>query len=262
MGILDTCAGVNEYFNGQGKVYLAHRASAGAIDGEWVFLGDSDSVEVTIDRSYNEHTESCSGSRNVATRVVDSTTWTFTANTFGFDKTNLARAMLGEASSVTGASVTDEAFTVFGSGTMIFTANPDISAVVITNTAGSTTLVADTDYTVDALNGAIVFTSAGLAKLTVSGSNKTGLIDYTFAAYDKVKVNTTAEQEYAVRFVGVNRVNNEAVIADIHRVKLSPASALALIGTENLSYELTGLIQADSTQGTGESQYMVIKKTK
>ena len=260
MGILDTCG--NQYFSGQGKVFLAHRISNGAIDGEWIELGDSDSVEVSIDRGYTEHTESCSGQRNVATRVVDSTTWTFTANTFNFEKNNLARALLGEATAVTGSSVTDETFTVFGSGTTIFTANPDISTVVITNTAGAVTLVVDDDYAVDSLNGAITFTSAGLAKLTVSGSNKTGLIDYAYAAYDKIKVNTTAEQEYAVKFVGTNRIDNEAVIADIHRVKLSPASVLALIGTENASYELTGLVQADSTQGTGESKYMVIKKTK
>jgi len=260
MGILDTCG--NSYLNGQGKVYIAQRTSGGAISGEWIEVGNSDSVVVTFDSSYIEHQESCSGQRRTVTRVLDSQTVTMTMNTFNFNRKMLAVALLGEEAAIAGATVTDEAFTLFGSATIIFTDKPDISAVSITNTAGGTALTPTTDYTVDALNGAITFTSTGIAKLTVSGSNFTGLIDYTYAALDKVKGFTGTEKEYAVKFIGINRVDNEAVIANIHRVRMSPANQLSLIGTENSSYEISGLVQPDSTQAAGESQYLTIYKTK
>lgn len=255
-------SGCTELLKGQGTIWIASRTAGGAINGEWVEVGDTDSLEVSVDRSYVEHYESKTGARNLCARGIDQTSWTMSMNTFDFDRTALARALVGTSSEVAGASITDEAFTVFGSGTTIFTDHPDISTVVVTNTAGITTLVADTDYTVNALQGSITFTATGLGKLTVSGSNKTGLIDYAYAAYDKVEANLVGEQEYAVRFAGINTVNNEAVIASLHRVSLSPASVLSLIGNEYASYEVTGLLMADASQGVGESQYMVIKKTK
>jgi hypothetical protein len=257
---MGTCT--TEYLKGQGSIWIASRVAGGAINGAWVAVGDTDSLEVSVDRSYVEHYESCSGSRNQTVRAIDQTTWGLSMNTFNFDKDALARALVGTATAVSGASVTDEAFTVFGSGTTIFTAHPDISTVVITNNTPGAPLTVDTHYTVDALQGSITFTTAGLALLTTSGSNKTGLIDYAYAAYDKIEANMVGEQEYAVRFSGINTVNNEAVIAEIHRVSLSPASVLSLIGSDVAAYEMTGAVLPDSTKGSGVSQYMRVNKTK
>lgn len=256
---MSTCT---ELLKGQGTIWIAARTAGGAISGQWVEVGDTDSLEVSIDRSYTEHYESKTGNRSLCHRGIDQTSWTMTMNTFDFEKEALARALVGTAETVAGSSVTDEAFTVIGSGTIVFTEHPDVSAITITNTAGSTTLVADTDYSINAKQGMVTFTTAGLAKLTVSGSNKTGLIDYTYAAYDKVEANMVGEQEYAVRFSGINTVNGEAIIAEIHRVSLSPASVLSLIGSDYAAYEMTGAVLADSTAGTGDSQYVTVKKTK
>lgn len=250
-----------QYFKGAGEIWMATRNAAG-ITGPWVAMGDTDQLSVKIDRSYVEHYESCTGQQNRVVRVVDKTTWSMDMNTFDFSKEAIARVFLGNASAVTGSTVTGEAFTLYGAGTTFFTAKPDISTVVVTNTPGTTTLVADTDYTFNALNGAVTITTSGLAKVTVSGSNKTGLIDYAYAAYDNVETNLNGEQAYTIRFNGINTVDNEAMIVTIHNVTLSPASQFDMKGTEVAAYAITGAVNPDTTKGSGYSQYMTVMKTK
>ena len=214
-----TCT--TEYFAGQGKVFVAPRAKAGAINGGWTEPGDTSRLEITTSQNYQDIYESCSGNRSIVAHYVTQTDWAFAVDAMSFSKENLARAFYGTASAVIGASVTGEAVTVYALNQIVPLKNPGVSAVVVKK--GITTLVKDTDYTIDAANGTITI---------ISGSNVGTLpaaltVDYTFASYDKVETNVTNSGEFAFRFEGINMTTGKAVIAEIHRVALDLAGPLS-----------------------------------
>ncbi len=250
---MSTCT--TERFIGQGKVYVAPRASNGAINGGWTELGDTERLEISVSQDFVDDYESCSGNRAIALHVPIQTDWEFAVDAKSFTKENLARAFYGTASAVASASVTAEAVTAYGLNQIVPLANPGVSAVVVKK--GATTLTAGTDYTVDATNGTITLISAA----NLGGSSPWSLtVDYTFAAHEKIETNTQTIAEYAFRFEGINIATKKSVIASIHRVSLNMAETLSLIGTEVNMFTMAGMMLADATQGAGESQYMTIQK--
>ena len=248
-----TCT--TEYFAGQGKVFVAPRATAGSINGGWTELGDTDNLQITTSQNYEDIYESCSGTRSIVAHYVTQTDWAFQVDAMSFGKENLARAFYGTASAVTGASVTAEAVTGYALNQIIPLAHPGVSAVVVKD--GATTLTAGTDYTLDAANGTITLISAtnltGPAPYSITA-------DYTYAAYDKVETNTTTGGEYSFRFEGINMTTRKAVIVEVHRVALDLADTLSLISTTPNKFAMKGMVLADADAGVGESQYVTIKK--
>ena len=243
-----------EYFSGQGKVFVAPRAKAGAINGGWTELGDTSKLEVTTKQNYQDIYESCSGNRSIVAHYVTQTDWAFAVDAMSFSKENLARAFYGTSSAVVGASVTGEAVTCYALNQIIPLKNPGVSAVTVKK--GVTTLVKDTDYTLDAANGTITIISG-----TNTGSLPAALtVDYTYAGYDKIETNTTTSGEFAFRFEGINMVTGKAVVVEIHRVALDLAGALSLISTSPATFSMGGMVLADPSAGAGESQYVTIKK--
>ena len=208
-----TCT--TEYFAGQGKVFVAPRATAGAINGGWTELGDTDNLQVTTSQNFEDIYESCSGTRSIVAHYVTQTDWAFQVDAMSFSKDNLARAFYGTASGVTGASVVDEPVTAYALNQIVPLAHPGVSAVVVKD--GATTLTVTTDYTVDAANGTITLVSA----TNLTGPAPYSLeVSYTYAAYDKVETNTTTGGEYSFRFEGINMTTRKAVIVEVHRVAL------------------------------------------
>lgn len=248
-----TCT--TERFIGQGKVFVAPRASNGAINGGWSELGDTERLEINVSQDFVDDYESCSGNRSIALHVPISNDWEFAVDAKNFSKENLARAFYGTASAVTSGSVTDEAVTGYALNQIIPLKNPGVSAVVVQ--AGATTLTVGTDYTVDAKNGTITLISA----TNLGGPAPWALtVDYTYAAYEKIAANTTTVAEYAFRFEGINLATKKTVIANINRVSLNMAETLSLIGTEVNKFTMSGMVLPDATAGVGDSQYMTIIK--
>lgn len=249
---MSTCN--TEYFVGQGKIYVAPRASNGAINGGWTELGDTNKVEVTTKQTFLDEYESCSGNRSIVMHIPIQSDWTFTVDAKSFSKENLARAFYGTASAVTGSSVVDEIVTAYSLNQIVPLKNPGVSAVTVKQ--GSAPVLAD-DYVVDAKNGTI--TLVGAASLT--GSTPYELkVSYTFGAYEKVEANTQTITEYAFRFEGINLATKKAVIANVHRVSLDMAATLSLIDTKSGQFTMAGMMLPDASSGAGESQYLTIVK--
>jgi hypothetical protein len=248
-----TCT--TEQFVGQGKVFVAPRASNGAINGGWTELGDTPRLEVSISQDFLDDYESCSGNRSITLHVPIQTDWEFSVDAKSFSKENLARAFYGTASAVSGATVTGEAPVGYALNQIIPLEHPNVSAVTVTK--GVTPLVAGVDYTLDAKNGTITLISS----TNLGGAGPWTLdVDYTYAAYEKVETNTQTISEYAFRFEGINLATKKSVIAKLHRVSLNMAETLSLIGNEVATFTMSGMMLADSTAGVGESQYMTIVK--
>lgn len=243
-----------EYFAGQGKVFVAPRSKGGAINGGWSELGDTSRMEISTSQNYQDIYESCSGNRSIVAHYVTQTDWNFAVDAMSFSKENLARAFYGTASAVVGGSVTDEAVTAYALNQIIPLKNPGVSAVTVQK--GATTLVAGTDYTLDAANGTITIISSAN-----TGTFPAALtVDYTFAGYDKVETNVTQSGEFAFRFEGTNMTTGKAVIVEVHRVALNLAGALSIISTDPATFTMEGMVLADASAGVGESQYVTIKK--
>lgn len=251
-----------ERFIGQGIVYVAPRTSNGAISGAWKSLGDTEALAVSITQDFVDDYESCSGNRSIAAHIPIKTDWNFSVDAKSFSKENLARAFYGSSSTVSGASVTDEAVVAYEADAPVPLAYPGVSALTIESaTSAGVTLTVTTDYSVDASNGTVTFTSAGYAKLTeVSGTGKKAYVTYTYSAHEEVQAATGTISEYAFRFEGINLATKKAVIVNLHRVALNMTEALSLIGIEVNKFKMSGMMLPDGTQPSGDSQYMTIIK--
>ena len=165
------------------------------------------------------------------------------------NKTNVARALFGTEAVVTGAAVVDEAVMAYKGGIAKLN-HPSPTAVVVTNSAGTTTYVANTDYEVRA--GGILILDAG--SIT---DGQSILVDYSFATYNKVEALTTGAKILELFFEGLNEANSgKPVLIDVYRLQLSPAKALALLGDDFAELEMEGEVLKDASKtGVGISQY-------
>jgi glycosyltransferase involved in cell wall biosynthesis len=161
------------------------------------------------------------------------------------DRDNPALEFLGDSSavSVTGATVTDEVVT--GYKDRIFkTAKRKISSVVLTDTAGTTTYVADTDYEiVDADLGLIKVLTAGA--ITDAQSLK---IDYAYGSMtsNKVAGGTNSNVIVKILFDGVNQADQSKAVVNVFEAVLSPTSGVDFLSDEFTSIELAGIANVPS----------------
>lgn len=169
------------------------------------------------------------------------------------NKTNVARAVFGSDSTITGAVVVDEVVTCYKGGlTPLTHINP--TALVVKNSAGTTTYVAGLDYEVK--GGGILVLAAG--NITDAQSAK---LSYSFGDYNKIEGMTTGSVILDMHFEGLNEADSgKPVVGDFFRVMLSPTKAMSLLGDKLSDLEVEGEVLKDPTKtGVGISQYMRIK---
>jgi hypothetical protein len=230
---------------GSGKIYAR---VAGTATGR-MELGNASKLELAVKedkQKLKDYTKPGGGTYASVTRV-DSVTLNMTLH--DLNKTNVARAVFGSEAVVTGAAVLDEVLVAY-KGAMCPLAHPAPTAVVVTNTAGTTTYVADTDYEVRPGGLFIPSTSA----ITDGQSLK---VDYSFETYNKVEALTTGAQTLELFFEGLNEANSgKPVLVDVWRAQLSPTKALALLGEKFADLEVEAEVLKDSSKtGAGISQY-------
>ena len=169
--------------------------------------------------------------------------------------TNVARAIFGSEAVVAGASVVDEVGIAYKGG-LLPLAHINTTAVVVKNSAGTTTYLADRDY--DVAGGGLLISDAATGTITNAQSLK---ISYTFAEYTKVEAMTTGAVILELHFEGLNEADSaKPVILDVYRAQLSPTKALSLLGDKFSDLDVEAEVLKDpSKSGTGISQYMKIK---
>lgn len=118
------------------------------------------------------------------------------------------------------------------------------------------TVISTSDYTVS--KGGITIASTIGTATVVSGDAIT--IDYTPLLSHSVQTLLTTPLDYSIAFEGVNEVDSKWLTVKIHKVKFSPPSNVALIGTDFYSGDFTFTAAADDTITTaGLSQYAEIE---
>jgi len=234
----------------QGKVYIAARDAAGKTSG-YVWLGDTDGFTINTSQQYLDWYESFSGQRSLVGHLPTQSDYTAEVSILNIDGENLARAFYGTSTTVASASVVGEAITAYN-GQMSPLKYPGVSSVVVKK--GATTLVAGTDYTVDAENGTITIL-AGSTQVAV-GAGVPLTVDYSHAGVaSRMKLMTQGVKDYSLRFEGKSKFDDLVQIAEIHRINLDMAATLQLIGTGVNKLVVKGKLLPAAEQPVGESQY-------
>jgi hypothetical protein len=234
---------------GSGKVYMRKYGSTEPLEE----IGNCSVLQPGVSENridQNDYTIAGGGTYASVSRIESVT---FEATLHDLNPLNLARALFGTNTAVTGATVSNEQV-VARRGGLARLAHPSPTTVSVTHTSGTPTYVAGTDYEVRP-EGIYVLTAGAITDA------QTIRVSYTYAAYARVEGLVAGAADYEIVFAGLNEANsNKPVIVDMWKVQLSPAEQLALIGEEFAELTLTGRVLKDTTKtGAGISQYMRVQ---
>ena len=141
---------------------------------------------------------------------------------------------------VAGGSVTGEVLpSGLVAGDRIKLDHPFVSALAITDSAGTPATLAPANYNLESPN-------AGLIELLDPGA----LVQpfkaaYTYAGRQSFTMFTAAPPERYILLDGINTETNEPVIVTLYRCKFDPVSDLAFINDEYGNFALTGSVLYD-----------------
>lgn len=238
------------YFSGQGIVYVADRQADGTIL-QYRDVGNVPALRVSLETDVVEHKESRTGQRLTDYRLTRENRARVTMTLEKFTRKNLQMLLFG-TNQTTGSTtvVTGEVLladkTNIALGDIFFTKFPNVSALTLKVGGGPTTLVLDTDYTLDAATGRITIISLTAITAATAGNLQ---VDYTGAAYEIVPMFKAANVERALRFNGLNTANsNASVIVELYRVIFDPVGNFDLINDELAQFEIEGSVLYDQTR--------------
>lgn len=235
---------------GSGKVYIKeYGASAGLIE-----VGNCSALNFSITEETKElkdFTQGGGGTYNEVRRV-SAVEMNMTMHDLSAD--NLARVLFGTSAAIASAAVTDEVHTAYQGAFVPFNFIPTATDPVVTDNAGTTTYVKDTDYNVRP-GGIYIITGGAITNAS------TIKIDYTKAGANVVEALLNSVKEYELLFDGLNEARSgKSTVVAAHRVKIGAMQNLSLIGDEFSALEVSGKLLKDTTKnGTSVSQYFKVQ---
>ncbi|CAM3349184.1 hypothetical protein [Paracidovorax anthurii] len=167
---------------------------------------------------------------------------------------NLARATLATVAGIEAGTVTDEAFTVSGLGTLLPLMHIDPTAVTIKKGTVANSATAVT------MAGNYLVKPEGIVLL--DGAPDIALADklwvsYSYGAYAAIEALTTKAPELQLLFGGLNEADSgKPVVVDIWRASQGVTKALSLINKGFGALDVEGTVLQDPTKtGAGISKY-------
>lgn len=229
------------YFVGQGKVLIGKRDILGNPEA-LRFVGNVPELKLSLKTDVIEHQESTSGQRATDARIPKSKSAEFSCTLEEFTQENLALVLYGASSQVASGTVTAEAFPIgLLVGDFVALKGQDVTSVVIKDSAGApATLVAGTDYVLNADHGSVQILNIGAYVQPFKA-------DYSKGAVTNINMLTQPLPERFVRFEGLNIADsNKPVVIELYRVAIDPLKELAMIGEDIASFELAGSVMIDA----------------
>lgn len=234
-------------YSGQGKVLIAPYNSGSPF--AWRPLGRCPSVELQPKITPYEEMDVEEGLRQTSIRMIESATLDGSFTLEHYSQHNLALRFFGETSAIGAGTVSAESVAgTVAVDDVIYSAKPEISSLVITDSAGSpATLTEGTHYEIlDAHRGKIRILSLG-------SFTQPFKLAYSNAAAVQLPVMTeTTFPEYSLKFEGVNTFNSGLIDVVLFRVQIEPKNAMRLIQEKGVeSADLTFTCLADLTKSAG-----------
>lgn len=218
----------NMIYNGQGPIFIgSYNQTTYKVENEVAIGCGNRILNLSLSRETEEIKESCSGSRLTLLEYETSKSATIRLEMQEFDEDMLALALYGSSAAITGSTVTDEAMPTMVVGGIYHTKHPKISAVSVTDSAGSpATLTAGTHYEIQQAD------YGRIKILDLSTFVQPFLVDYTYAARENIKPFSQTSQIKSIRFDGISTADGKRVRVLLPRVSFSPTEEFAFIGEE------------------------------
>lgn len=203
----------NEYQIPRGRTFFDPYDANDALTGER-FLGNCPGLTLTVATEKADHYSSESGLRQKDKSVIVQVDRTGKLNCDNMSLENVGMFFSGTAEAVaqTSASVSNEAHTVkqgryyqLGQSSSNPAGAKNVTSVVVTDVAGTTTHVLGTDYNLDAASGRIQILAGGIADDEVIH------VDYSrpVAAWERIKTGDASEIKGALRVISDNASGNQ-----------------------------------------------------
>ena len=231
------------YFSGQGKLKIAP-ITAGILAAGYRWVGNVPDFKPAFAATKLDHKESYTGQRLPDKSITTELKSTFSATLEDWSPENVALATRGKVEKTTSGAVTgDTSPATLKVGETWLLKNSNVSALVITDSAGTPATVDPDDYVADLTYGTVELVNAGTYVLPLKAA-------YTKGVVEVVPFFTQGVQEVNVVFNGVNTAEGNAKVrVEIYRVALDPTKELGLI-TENFGqFVLEGTALIDESKG-------------
>lgn len=226
----------------QGRVFLAERARNGALTTGLDWIGDADSVQLTVSQKTQPVKDQFSGGGLTTANPVIETSVSVKINALDTRLANWAAATWGDSSGArTSGSVSGEAITLYN-GRYAKLVRIGVSSVVVTGA------VLNTDYVVDSAAHGMLRVLASSVTIP-SGTPLTTTVAYNYAASTgKVEALVLGQKYYQIVVAGINVAQaNQPTVLTIRQVQLQMASKIDALGKKSTSLELSGELIVDST---------------
>ncbi|MDE2097772.1 MAG: hypothetical protein KGL39_11025 [Patescibacteria group bacterium] len=260
----------SSYYVGQGNVLLASRISGGAQNSGFVNVGDLTGLQINFAQKFVDVIENQTGYGFNALHAPVEVDASIKLVMSKWNTANLEKALWGTTPTANpGGTATNESVTAYN-GQRCYLAHLDVTALTLK--AGATSLVLNTDYTVDGSTGGIDILPG--STVVPAGTPTVLTANYTYGPSNgSVGAFTGTPTEYFVRvdaknvanpFADTNNSSFQAVAFSIYRVMFDITKMLDIIGKKDSALELDGKVLIDPTvtftPGNPRSVLMNIEK--
>lgn len=224
-------------FLGAGDLYLAHQVNG--VFGEYVGPFECKQFQIKPNVAIKEQT---SKGKTTYGQVIETVAVQQPADLSvqlsEVAKDTLTLALLGTTSAISqlAGNVADEVISA-KQGKWVPLSKAQVTAVVVTNSAASTTYVAGIDYLVNAEMGWIKVLSTG--SITEAQSLK---VDFAHGALTGTLIAGSTQAQLRVRFLldGINYADNTPVICSVHEAVIAADSAFDFLADDFNTVSLPG----------------------
>ncbi|MDP1980475.1 hypothetical protein [Undibacterium sp.] len=233
---------MTQYYLGKGKVFEAERDANGRPKAlRW--MGDVSSAKLSFKTTKVDHKESYSGLNTKVKSVTTAQEATFDLTMHEINTGNLSSGVSGKVTKLVAGSVTGEVLTgSLVAGDRVALKYPKVSAVAITDSAGTPATVSPTKYKVDPNFGSIDF-------LDVTGFQQPFKAAYSHGELESVSLLTAQQTEKYIRYEGINLGEGGApIVVELYKVKPEPFKDLALITDKFADLSISAEVLRDATK--------------
>lgn len=220
------------YFYGQGKVYLSKRNTDRRVN--WRWIGDVSSLNIALTHEQQIGKISRGGSLLQSQRHITARNGGITATWHDLSADNLAILLYGEQFKNRQSWNSEELPLDIRAGDRICLEFQNVRAVTLSG------LIEGQDYTVDGDWGAIDFLTTP-QEVPVTAS-------YDYASYQDIPMLTSTPDEFGLRYESINLAENgRRTLVELYRINIDPVGMLELINTGNnlAGLETSSLILPD-----------------
>ena len=216
-------------------------------------MGNAPALEIAVQTTQVDHKESMSGQRSTDFTLLTEKSATVNITFESLDIKNLAMSFYGSIVEVAAGDVVAEELinTTSADGGLLLLAHNQIEDLVLTTTGGTPTTISADAYTLDPEFGTIQWDPTFTPAITGNVSAA-----YSYGASERLDGLTAVQPpERAMRFQGINTIDDSLYLVEIPRVQFQPLQSFPLITEEVAQVQVTATILPDNTLNDGGSRF-------